>query len=248
MILFKPNERLDDIQCNGYHIIQNSEVFCFGIDAVLLAHYAKVIKQNQKILDIGTGTGIIPILMHGINKKGRYTAIEVQENMAEMASRSIILNNLQNDIQVKCINIMDYRQHFIQEQFDTITCNPPYMKNNNGLQNNNYSKTISRHEITCTLEDIIDASSHLLKERGKLVMIHRTHRLVDLVELMRKYRIEPKRMRMVYPKISKAPTMMLIEGTKYGNSELKVEAPLIVYNEDNTYTDEINKMYGRYKE
>ncbi|ONI42340.1 hypothetical protein AN639_12730 [Candidatus Epulonipiscium fishelsonii] len=227
MILFKSNERLDDIQCNGYHLIQNPNVFCFGIDAVLLAHYAKVIKPNQKILDIGTGTGIIPILMHGINKRGKYTAVEVQESMAEMANRSVILNNLQNDIQVKCMNIMDYRQHFIQEQFDTITCNPPYMKNNNGLQNINHSKTIARHEIACTLEDIIDASSHLLKERGKLVMIHRTHRLVDLLELMRKHRIEPKRMRLVYPKISKPPTMVLIEGTKYGNPELKVDAPLI---------------------
>ncbi|OOB78986.1 MAG: hypothetical protein BEN19_08380 [Epulopiscium sp. Nuni2H_MBin003] len=238
-------ERIDDLQRDGYKLIQNPDVFCFGIDAVLLAHYAKVSKKDMSILDIGTGTGIIPILMYAINKKGKYLGIDIQKDMVDMASRSIILNKLEDFIQVNCIDIKLYEQNFKRESFDVITCNPPYMKVASGLKNDNLSRSISRHEIACNLEDVIKASSFILKEKGKLTLIHRTHRLVDIMELMRKYKIEPKRMRMVYPKTDKSPTMVLIEGVKLGNIELKVDKPLIVYNNDNTYTQEIYQIYGK---
>ncbi|OON97512.1 MAG: hypothetical protein ATN36_03145 [Epulopiscium sp. Nele67-Bin005] len=244
MLNIKPHERVDDIQCRGYQLIQNPEVFCFGIDAVLLAHYTKIVRQNTQILDIGTGTGIVPILMHGVYNKGNYTGIDIQEDMVEMANRSVLLNKIEQDVCIKCVDIKDFKQHFKSEQFDVITCNPPYMKPSAGLKNENCSKTIARHEVACTLEDIICASKFLLKEKGKLVLIHRAHRLVDILYFMRQYKIEPKRMQMIYPKVNKAPTMVLVEGVKYANAELRVDAPLIVYNEDSTYTKDIENIYS----
>ncbi|OOB78186.1 MAG: hypothetical protein ATN33_01280 [Epulopiscium sp. Nele67-Bin001] len=237
--------RIDDIQRNGYRIFQNPDVFCFGVDAVLLAHYVKVGRQCERILDIGTGTGIIPILMHAIYQKGKYVGIDIQSDMIDMAKQSVELNNIGNDIAMECMDIKDFRLNFNRESFDVVTCNPPYMKGKAGLKNENYSKTVARHEVACSLEDIVEAASFVLKEKGRLAFIHRAHRLVDILFLMRKYKVEPKRMRMVYPKLSKAPTMVLVEGIKYANAELKVDRPLIVYNEDNTYTDEILEIYGR---
>lgn len=244
LTIVKSNERIDDLERNGYKIVQNPEVFCFGIDAVLLAHYIKVTKGSQKVLDIGTGTGIIPMLMHATYGKGDYTAIDIQEDMVEMARRSVKLNNIEESINILHADIKEFKQNFSSGQFDIITCNPPYMKGEAGLKNEHPSKMVARHEIACTLEDIISASSYMLKDKGKIAMIHRAHRLVDIMCLMRKYKIEPKRMRMVYPKVGKAPTMVLIEGIRNANPELRVEPPLIVYNEDSTYTDEIYKIYG----
>ncbi|OOO00472.1 MAG: hypothetical protein ATN35_07115 [Epulopiscium sp. Nele67-Bin004] len=239
--------RIDDIQRNGYKLIQNPDAFCFGIDAVLLSHYAKVTKQNTKVLDIGTGNGIVPILMHAIYQKGNYVGIDIQQEVIDLAKQSVELNNITNDVCMKCVDIKDYKLHFDAEQFDIITCNPPYMKGQSGLKNESTSKMIARHEILCTLEDIVSASAYMLKEKGKLVLIHRAHRLVDILHLMRTYRIEPKRMRMIYPKVTKAPTMVLVEGIKFAGHELRVDKPLIVYNEDNSYTDEIYEIYGREK-
>ncbi len=236
--------RIDDIQRNGYKVIQDPNAFCFGIDAVLLAHYAQVKKASQQILDIGTGTGIIPILMHAIYQKGKYTGIDIQPQMVEMASESVRLNNIADDVSMKCMDIKDYKL-LERESFDLITCNPPYMKGQSGLKNENYSKTVARHEVACSLEDIVLAAAYVLKEKGKLAFIHRAHRLVDLLFLMRKYKIEPKRMRLVYPKLNKPPTMVLVEGIKLASAELRVDKPLIVYNEDNSYTDEILQIYDR---
>ena len=243
--LVRSNERVDDLERNGYRLIQNPEVFCFGIDAILLAHFAKVNNAKQKVLDIGTGTGIIPIVMHAIYGKGHFTGIDIQESMIEMASRSVKLNEIENDVEMKVVDIKCCKEHFAAGQFDIITCNPPYMKGHAGLKNEHPSKTIARHEVACTLEDIIAGAGYMLKYGGKMCMIHRPHRLVDIFTAMRQNKIEPKVMRMVYPKVGKEPTMVLVEGVKNGNPELRVQTPLYVYNEDGTYTDEINQIYGK---
>lgn len=243
--LVRSNERVDDLERNGYQLIQNPEVFCFGIDAILLAHFARVSNAKQKILDIGTGTGIIPIVMHAIYQKGNFTGVDIQEEMIEMASRSVLLNEIQDDVTMKVMDIKDYKAHYAAGTFDIITCNPPYMKGHAGLKNEHPSKTIARHEVACTLEDIIEGAGYMLKYGGKLCMIHRPHRLVDIFTAMRNNKIEPKVMRMVYPKLGKAPTMVLVEGVKNGNPELRVLPPLFVYNEDGTYTEDINEIYGK---
>lgn len=248
LTLARSNERIDDLERNGYKIIQNPEVFCFGIDAILLSHFAKVTKASQKILDIGTGTGIIPIMMHATYQKGSYTGIDIQADMVEMATRSSKLNHIEESVAFRSVDITRYKEHFSWEQFDIITTNPPYMKGEAGLKNEHPGMSIARHEIACTLEDIIAASSYMLKNKGKLYMIHRPHRLIDITTHMRKYNIEPKRMRFVHPKRDKAPTMVLIEAVRNGGPELRVEAPLIVYNDKGVYTDEIYEIYGKVKE
>ncbi|HHX59341.1 MAG TPA: tRNA1(Val) (adenine(37)-N6)-methyltransferase [Epulopiscium sp.] len=242
-----PNERVDFIQRKGYKIIQNPEVFCFGIDAVLLADFTKA-KKKDHVLDIGTGTGIIPILMYARYENMSYTGIDVQEDMIHMANRSVYLNGIEDHIKMVHLNVKDLIHTYPENSFDIVTSNPPYMKGQAGLVNENESKMISRHEITCSLEDIIQNAAYVLKDKGKLAMIHRPHRLVDIICLMRQYRIEPKRMRMIHPKEGKAPTMVLIEGIKYARAELIVEAPLYVYNTSGQYTDEIYKIYGTEKE
>lgn len=245
LTLVRSNERVDDLERNGYRLIQNPEVFCFGIDAILLAHFAKVSSHKNKILDIGTGTGIIPIVMHAIYQKGHYIGIDIQEEMIEMANRSVLLNEIEADVEMKVVDIKNYKEHFKTGVFDIITCNPPYMKGDCGLKNEHPSKTIARHEVACTLEDIIAAASYMLKYGGKMCMIHRPHRLVDIFATMRQYNIEPKVMRMIYPKQGKEPTMVLVEGVKNGKPELRVRQPLIVYKDNGEYTDEILEIYGK---
>lgn len=246
-VQINPHERLDFIQRKGYKIIQNPEVFCFGIDAVLLADFAKA-KKNDHVLDIGTGTGIIPILMFARYENKGYTGIDVQEDMINMANRSVQLNKIEDNIKMLHLNVKDLSHRYPENSFDIVTSNPPYMKGQAGLLNENESKMIARHEITCSLEDIIQNTAYVLKDKGKLYMIHRPHRLVDIIYLMRQYRIEPKRMRMIHPKEGKAPTMVLIEGVKYARAELIVEPPLYVYHNNGEYTDEIYKIYGTEKE
>lgn len=241
-IKIHPNERVDFIQRRGYKIIQNPEVFCFGIDAVLLADFAKA-KKNDVVLDIGTGTGIIPILMFARYENKSYIGIDIQEDMVNMANRSARLNQIEDSIKILHLNVKNLSNAYPEGSFDIVTSNPPYMKGQAGLVNENKSKMIARHEITCTLEDIIQNASFVLKDKGKLYMIHRPHRLADIIYLMRKYRVEPKRMRMVHPREGKAPTMVLIEAVKYANAELIVEPPLYVYNNHGGYTDEIYKIY-----
>ena len=248
LTLARWNERIDDLERNGYKIIQNPEVFCFGIDAILLAHFAKVTKASQKILDIGTGTGIIPILMHAAYQKGNYIGIDIQPDMVEMANRSSKLNQIEESVKFLNVDIKGFKEYFTSEEFDIITTNPPYMKGEAGLKNEHPSIEVARHEVACTLEDIIAASSYMLKNKGKFYMIHRPHRLVDIMSHMRNYKIEPKRIRFVHPKPNKAPTMVLIEGVRNGGPELRVESPLMVYNEQGVYTDEIYDIYGKVKE
>ena len=248
LTLVRSNERVDDLERNGYKIIQNPEVFCFGIDAILLAHFSKVTKASQKILDIGTGTGIIPILMHATYQKGEYIGIDIQEDMVEMASRSAKFNYIEEAVRFLNVDIKAFKEYFRKEEFDIITTNPPYMKGQAGLKNEHPSVVLARHEVACTLEEIIAASGYMLKGRGKLCMIHRPHRLVDIICSMRQNRLEPKRMRFIHPKPGKAPTMVLVEAVKYGGPELRIESPLMVYNEQGVYTDEIYEIYGKVKE
>lgn len=241
-LLFE-GERLDDLNRNGYRIIQNEKHFCFGIDAVLLSSFVGV-KKEEEVLDLGTGNGVIPILLEAKTKGKHFTGLEIQEYSADMARRSIILNKLSNKIDIVVGDIKEASRIFGPASFDVITCNPPYMIANHGLKNHDESKAIARHEILCTLEDIAKQASSLLKQKGRFYMIHRPFRLIEIINELTRYKLEPKRIRMVYPYINKEPNMVLIEGVKGGKSRLKVEPPLIVYKDKNEYTKEIFDIYG----
>ena len=243
MIELKDNERIDDLQRNGYKIIQNEKKFCFGMDAVLLSGFVSV-KQGERILDIGTGTGIIPILLEAKTDGEHFTGLEIQEESAEMASRSVALNGLSEKIDIICDDINNAGELFAPGSFDVITTNPPYMIGKHGLTGDNREKAIARHEIYCTLEDIVREGSRLLKDKGRFYMVHRPFRLVEIFNTLTKYRLEPKRLKMVHPFIDKEPNMVLLEALKGGNSRRTVEKPLIVYKEPGVYMDEIYDIYG----
>ncbi len=243
MIELKDNERIDDLQRNGYKIIQNEKKFCFGMDAVLLSGFVSV-KQGERILDIGTGTGIIPILLEAKTDGEHFTGLEIQEESAEMASRSVAFNGLSDKIDIICDDINNAGELFAPGSFDVITTNPPYMIGKHGLTGDNREKAIARHEIYCTLEDIVREGSRLLKDKGRFYMVHRPFRLVEIFNTLTKYRLEPKRLKMVHPFIDKEPNMVLLEALKGGNSRLTVEKPLIVYKEPGVYMDEIYDIYG----
>lgn len=240
----KENERIDDLQYKGLKIIQNKKEFCFGIDSILLSEFAKEIKKESKIMDIGTGTGIIAILLSKKTEAKEIIGIEIQKNMAEMATRSVKLNNLENKIKIINDDIKNINNLFDKNSFDVIVTNPPYKKDNTGLKSDTEGKLISRHEIACTIEDIIKASNYLLKQKGTLYMVHRPERIVELCELLRKYKIEPKNIRFVYPKKDKEPNLILIKAVKNAKEFLKVEKPLFVYDDDGKYTEEILKIYN----
>lgn len=240
----KENERIDDLQYKGLKIIQNKKEFCFGIDSILLSEFAKEIKKESKIMDIGTGTGIIAILLSKKTEAKEIIGIEIQKNMAEMATRSVKLNNLENKIKIINDDIKNINNLFDKNSFDVIVTNPPYKKDNTGLKSDTEGKLISRHEIACTIEDIIKASNYLLKQKGTLYMVHRPERIVELCELLRKYKIEPKNIRFVYPKKDKEPNLILIKAVKNAKEFLKVEKPLFVYDDDGRYTEEILKIYN----
>lgn len=239
------NERIDDLEFNNLKIIQNKNEFCFGIDAVLLSDFAKNIKKNSKIIDLGTGTGILPILLSGKTENTKIVGIEIQEKMAEMAMRSIKLNNLKNRIQIINNDIKNLNKIFEKESFDAVVTNPPYKENNTGLKNEYEGKIIARHEIRCNLEDIISVSKNMLKDKGILYMVHRPERITDICELLRKYKIEPKIIRFVYPKMDKEANLVLIKAVKNARKFLKIERPLIIYNENGEYTKEILEIYNK---
>ena len=240
------NERIDDLQLNGLKIIQDTTSFCFGVDAVLLSDFCDV-KKNAKVLDVGTGTGIIPILLSAKSKASSIIGLEIQPQMAQMASRSVKMNNLSDRLSIIEGDIKKYGQYFKKASFDVVVTNPPYTNKGGGLLNALDSKTISRHEVLCSLEDIVAAAADLLVPGGQLAMVHRPERLVDIVCAMRQYGIEPKYIRFVHPKPYKKPNMILIKGTRGGGRELKVMDPLYVYDDNGEYTDEIYKIYGKEK-
>ena len=241
----KENERIDDLEFKGLKIIQNEKGFCFGMDSVLLSDFAKNIKNNSTVLDLGTGTGIIAILLCGKTNLKKVVGIEIQQDVANMAKRSSQLNNLQDRFEVVNTNIIDLKNIYEKQSFDVIVTNPPYKKENTGITNENEAKLISRHEITANLEDFISISKDLLKDKGEFYMFHRPERLVDILSLMRKYKIEPKILKFVSPNKNKEPNLILIKGIKNANSFLRVEKNLYVYNEDGKYTDEILKIYNK---
>ncbi len=240
----KEDERIDDLQLNGLRIIQNIKAFCYGIDSVLLSDFAKEVKNGSTVLDLGAGNGILGMLMCGKTGIKQITGLEIQEDVCEMANRSIELNQLKERFTMINGDIKKVHELIDKESFDAVVSNPPYKRMNSGVINDSKTKLIARHEILCNLEDVIKAAFYALKEKGALYIIHRPERIVDLLSLMRTYKIEPKVIRFIQPKQSKKPTMVLVKGVKYGNAFVEVERPLIVYNEDGTYTEEVNKIYG----
>ena len=240
--LVKENERIDDLQ-NGYYIIQDPRKFCFGMDAVLLSGFARV-KKGEKVLDMGTGTGIIPVLLASKTVGEYFTGLEIQEECAEMAARSVKYNNLEDRVSIRQGDIKEAVSIFGAASFHVVTCNPPYMIGQHGLTNPHMPKAIARHEILCTLEDVVSQASKLLGDRGRFYMVHRPFRLAEIFSKMVAYHIEPKRMRLVYPFVDKEPNMVLIEGLRGGKSRLTVEKPLIVYKEPGVYMPEIYDIYG----
>ncbi len=239
----KQGERLDDLQVKGYQIIQNPNKFCFGMDAVLLSNFAKV-KKGEKALDLGTGTGIIPILLAAKTEGETFIGLEIQEESADMAERSVAFNHLEDKIQIVTGDIKEAAGIFGSASFDVITTNPPYMIGNHGIRNEQDAKSIARHEVLCTLDDILRESARMLRPGGRFYMVHRPFRLAEIFSKMCTYKIEPKRMRMVHPYIDKEPNMVLIEGRRGGNPRMTVERPLIVYKDVNIYADELLTEYG----
>ncbi len=242
-ITLKENERIDELQRNGYQIIQNPAKFCFGMDAVLLSGFARA-KKGNTVLDMGTGTGIIPILMEAKTEASRFVGLEIQEESAEMARRSVALNGLEEKITIVTGDIKEAGSLFDAASFDVITCNPPYMIGQHGLVNPEDAKAIARHEILCTLEDVIAQAAVLLKPGGNFFMVHRPFRLAEIMILLHQYKLEPKRMQMVHPFIDKEPNMVLIEANRGGKPRMSVEKPLIIYKEPGVYMPEIYEIYG----
>ena len=243
IIKLKEGERLDELHRNGYQIIQNSQKFCFGMDAVLLSGFARV-KPGERVLDLGTGTGIIPILLRGKTEGRDFTGLEIQEESADMARRSVAYNCLEESISIVTGDIKEAAALFGAASFDVVTCNPPYMTGNHGLVNPEQPKAIARHEILCTLEDVVGQAAKVLRPGGRFYLVHRPFRLAEILTLLVRYKLEPKRMRLVYPFVDKEPNMVLIEGLSGGRSRITVEKPLIVYREQGVYTDEIYDIYG----
>ena len=244
-IELKDNERIDNLEFKGLKIVQNKDGFCFGMDSVLISDFAKNIKDNSVVVDLGTGTGIIPILLSGKTKLKKVFGIEIQKEVAEMAQKSIKLNELESKFEIINDNIMNLNKYFKKQSVDVIVTNPPYKKKNTGVINTNEKKLISRHELTAELDDFIRVSQELLKDKGEFYMVHRPERLVDIISIMRKYKIEPKIIRMVCPNKRKEPNLILIKGIKNAKPFLKFEKNLYVYNDDGNYTDEIYKIYNK---
>lgn len=240
--LVKPNERVDDLQ-NGFYVIQDPEKFCFGMDAVLLSGFAKV-KKGETVLDMGTGTGIIPILLRARTQGEHFTGLEIQTECAEMAGRSVAYNGLESDVRIVNGDIKEAAEIFGAASFHVVTCNPPYMIGSHGIRNPHMPKAIARHEVLCTLEDVVSQAAAVLKERGRFYMVHRPFRLAEIMNVLTKYKLEPKRMQLVHPYIDREPNMVLIEALKGGNSRITVERPLIVYEKPGVYTKSILEIYG----
>ena len=242
-ILLRDDERIDDLQRNGYRIIQKKKGFCFGMDAVLLSGFAQV-KEGEVAVDLGTGTGIIPILLEAKTKGKHFTGLEIQKEVAEMAERSVRLNHLEDRVDIVRGDIKEASRLFGKASFDVVTSNPPYMNDNHGLKNPDLPKAIARHEVFCTLDDVCREASLLLRSGGRFYMVHRPHRLAEIITALKTYRLEPKRMKLVHPFADKDANMVLIEAVRGGRSMMKVEAPVIVYQKPGVYTQEIYDIYG----
>ena len=241
--MLRDGERLDDLQRNGYKIIQNPQKFCFGMDAVLLSHFTDI-KKDSRVLDLGTGTGILPILLAAKTKAKCFEALEIQEESADMAKRSVIYNHLEERIHITVGDISHASDIFGNHSFDAVVTNPPYMNDQHGLKNPALPKAIARHEILCTLDDVVRESARVLKPKKSLYMVHRPFRLAEIFQTMMKYHLEPKRICLVHPYLCKEPNMVLIEAVKDGNPMLKIDPPIIVYEKSGEYTRQLLDIYG----
>lgn len=244
-IILNQNEKIEDLQFKNLKIIQNKTGFCFGIDSVLLSDFAKEIKKNVRVLDLGTGTGIIATLLCGKTQLKEIIGIEVQKEVYNMAQKSIQLNNLQNKFKIINEDVLNLDKILKINTFDVIVTNPPYKKKDTGIKNEQDKKIIARHETTASLEDFIRISKALLKDKGEFYMVHRPNRIVDILSLMRKYKIEPKIMRLVYSDKNSKPKMVLVKGIKNAKPFLEVQNNLYIYTENGEYTEEINKIYHK---
>ena len=237
-----PYERVDDLQRNGYKIIQNPDWFCFGMDAVLLSAFA-VVKEGEQALDLGTGTGVIPILLEARTKGRHFTGLEIQEPVADMARRSVALNHLEKKVSIVHGDIKEASSMFGRASFEIITCNPPYMNHQHGLLNPSEPKAIARHELLCTFEDVAREAAACLRPGGRFYLVHRPRRLMELLTVLRAYKLEPKRMRFVHSYASREANMVLIEAFRGGGVQMRIEPPLIIYQDTNEYTDEVKYLY-----
>lgn len=238
----KEGERIDDLEIKGLKIIQNKEWFCFGIDSILLSDFAKEIRKGSNILDLGAGNGIIELLLSAKVENSKITGIEVQEKVCEMARRSIRLNGLEKRIDIQNKNIKDIDTSV---KYDAVVTNPPYKEEGRGIKNEETEKIIARHEVLASLEDFIKIASESLRDRGNMYMVNRPERLVDIFEIARKYKLEPKELRIVYSKISTPPSLILVKLNKNGNKFLKLNKPLIIYEENGNYTKEVLEIYNK---
>ncbi len=241
-VTIHPHERLDDLHRGGYHIIQDPGRFCFGVDAVILSGFARV-KRGENALDLGTGTGVIPVLLAAKTEGRHFTGLEIQPESAEMAARSVRLNELEERVSIVQGDIKEAAGIFGGSTFDVVVSKPPYMNSGGGLVNPGEAKAIARHEILCTLEDVAAAAGKILRPKGRFYMIHRPHRLTDILTVLRQYKLEPKRVRFVHPYVDKPPTMVLVEAGRGGRPMVKVEAPLVIYRAPGEYTEEIYQIY-----
>lgn len=242
-IKLNEGERIDDLERCGYKIIQDPQKFCFGIDAVLLSGFVTV-RKDEKALDLCTGNGIIPILLAGKTEGRDFAGIEIQKSSAELAVRSVAANGLDDTIQISCGDIREINSIYPKGSFDVVTCNPPYMIDNHGIKNPESPKAIARHEILCDFNDVAAAASSMLRQGGRFYLIHRPFRLVELFDTLTKHKLEPKRMKMIHPYVDHEPSMVLIEAVKGGKRRITIEKPLIVYESENKYTQEIYEIYG----
>lgn len=238
-----PEERIDDLHIRGYKIIQNPKSFCFGMDAVLLSDFTKV-KEGDRVIDLGTGTGIIPILLEAKTLGVHFTGLEIQKVSVNMAYRSLLMNNQQQKINIVEGDIKVADSIFPLASFDVVTSNPPYMNGGKGLINVHSPKAIARHEIYCTLEDVIRVASRLVTVGGRFYMVHKPHRLIEIIQILKQYKLEPKRIRFVHAYKHKDANMVLIEAIRNGKPMVKIEKPLIIYESIKCYTDEIYEIYG----
>lgn len=238
------DESIDDLQLNGLQLIQKEQGFRFGVDAVLLSHFANV-KKKHRVIDLCTGTGIVSFLVYGKYNPQEVIGLEIQDDMVEMANRSSRLNDTSDIVKFVQGDLKDKALLDSLGRFDVVTVNPPYKLNNAGILNPNDKLAIARHEIMCNLEDVIVSARRLLKDNGRMFIVHRPERLADIFGLMRKYKIEPKRVRLVQPNTKKAPNIVLVEGQRDGGAFLKWEETLYVYDDNGNYSEEINRIYGR---
>lgn len=239
----KENERIDDLQRNGYQIIQDPNRFCFGMDAVLLTGFATA-KEKDRLLDLGTGTGIIPLLMEAKYHCSHLTGLEIQEESADMARRSVALNGLLDKIDIVTGDIREADRLFEPASFDCVTCNPPYMIGQHGLTNPEDAKAIARHEILCTFADVARVAARLVKPGGRFFLVHRPFRLAEIMTMLSEYKLEPKRMQLVYPYVDKEPNMVLLEAVRGGRPRMTVEKPLIIFEKQGVYMPELREKYG----